>query len=174
MSLDDPTHYLRPTDFHPDEEEDEDNIPPWRRTAFDCEFCGESILYEADTVLATLVVGHVVEGHVRTDYMLDEDGYGVFAPIYLHFDCWDSHIAAEAYELTHGEEPRRLPQEAIGSCEFCKSEIGEGMEVVLVRNGCVKRHKLSARFDDAAEPFLVCRPCMNVIDVEIIEGTDDE
>jgi len=170
-SLDDPSHYLRPGDFDPEEEEDEDP-PPWKRTPFDCEFCGESILYGGDTILAALVVGHVVDGQIKTDYVLSED-QGMFPPTYLHFDCWDDHVAAEAYELTHGEEPRRLSHGAIGSCEFCKSEIAPDMEVILVRNGSVKRHKLSARFEDAAEPFLICKPCMNMIDVEIIEGTDD-
>lgn len=106
-----------------EEEDEEDEAPPWyRQTGRECDCCGEGLLY-CDEVFVLEVMEAAKEGdQVFFDILHDDDGDYLYRPYMMHLECWEEVL--EAIDEAVADQPPMEAEDAIMECSRCESTIG--------------------------------------------------
>jgi len=148
----------------------------WPDTGLSCSavFCGENIPYAEEAYMLTVEVAAQTErGLVYTPIVATDQDY-LYEPVFYCHDCWKSIL--EDLESFVADVPPVEDPYTIIKCHVCDSGIREGEVFGKLVEGEFRAadrtpgNKHSPTFVQLApSPFIVCAPCINVIEHDVSE-----
>lgn len=161
--------------FDEDIEEEEEDLDS---TTHSCTYpCGDSLPYDTEVFLLTVVVCSLQLGKIAFPPALDTDGDFLYEPCFFCFSCWEE--LEEEISTRTRDTPPVVDDYAILDCSVCKSGVRRDELAATIQIGEFIHPRRtpdstlgSSFIPNSIEPtdHIICINCLNILSTDIVDN----